>query len=138
MEVVRRTRPQVMVIYGDEQSGYPHPDHLRVHEIGLAAFDAAADSARYPEIGPAWQVNKLYYTVFSVARFRQVHEKFIELGLESPFDEGWRKRWDGVPPSRSVPPSTYRILPTSGVRPFWPTPPRLIRSHLSGSDFRRR
>ena len=36
--VVRRTRPQVMVIYGDDQSGYPHPDHLRVHEAGLAAF----------------------------------------------------------------------------------------------------
>ena len=97
VEVVRRTRPQVMVIYGDEQSGYPHPDHLRVHEIGLAGFDAAADSALYPDLGPAWQVNKLYYTLFSVARFRQLHEKFLELGLESPFDEGWRKRWDGVP-----------------------------------------
>ena len=56
VEVVRRTRPQVMVIYGDEQSGYPHPDHLRVHEIGIAAFDAAADPALYAEVGPAWQV----------------------------------------------------------------------------------
>ena len=41
--VIRRTRPQVMVIYGDDQSGYPHPDHLRVHEVGLAAFSAAGD-----------------------------------------------------------------------------------------------
>ena len=66
VEVVRRTRPQVMVIYGDDQSGYPHPDHLRVHEIGVAAFAAAGDPALYPELGPAWQANKLYYTVFSV------------------------------------------------------------------------
>ena len=97
MAVIRRTRPQVMVVYGDEQSGYPHPDHLRVHEIGVAAFSAAGDPDRYPDAGPAWQPDKLYYTVFSVARFREIHEKFEELGLESPFDEQWRKRWEDVP-----------------------------------------
>ncbi len=97
VSVVRRVRPQVMVIYGDEQSGYPHPDHLRVHDAGLAAFRAAGDAARFPAAGPAWQPPKLYYTVFSVARFRAIHEKFEELGLESPFDEGWRKRWEDVP-----------------------------------------
>ena len=31
--VIRRERPQVIVTYGDDQKGYPHPDHLRVHEI---------------------------------------------------------------------------------------------------------
>jgi mycothiol S-conjugate amidase len=96
--IVRRTRPQVMVVYGDEQSGYPHPDHLRDHEIGLAAFRAAGDADRYPAAGPPWQPAKLYYTVFSGARFKEVHQKFEELGLESPFDENWRKRWDDIPP----------------------------------------
>jgi mycothiol S-conjugate amidase len=95
--VVRRTRPQVMVVYGDEQSGYPHPDHLRVHEIGLAAFEATGDPDRFPSAGPPWQPSKLYYTVFSAARFREIHEKFLELGLESPFDEGWRARWKEIP-----------------------------------------
>ncbi len=95
--IVRRTRPQVMVIYGDEQSGYPHPDHLRVHEVGLAAFQAAADPERHPEAGEPWQPAKLYYTVFSAARFREIHQKFEELGLESPFDEQWRKRWEEIP-----------------------------------------
>jgi len=94
--VVRRERPQVMVVYGDEQSGYPHPDHLRVHEIGVAAFEAAGDPRRFPGSGEAFQPNKLYYTVFSVARFREIHQKFEELGLESPFDEQWRKRWEDV------------------------------------------
>ena len=96
VSIVRRARPQVMVVYGDEQSGYPHPDHLRVHEIGVLAFEAAGDPERFPEAGPAWQPTKLYYTEFSVARFRQVHEKFLELGLESPFDAEWRKRWDDI------------------------------------------
>ena len=100
VSVVRRTRPQVMVIYGDDQSGYPHPDHLRVHEVGRAAFEVAADPGAYPGAGPAWAPSKLYYTGFSVARFRQVHEKFEELGLESPFDEKWRSRWDEAPEER--------------------------------------
>src|SRR5438067_9250464 len=38
--VVRRERPQVMVTYGDEQTFYPHPDHIRVHDISIEAFDA--------------------------------------------------------------------------------------------------
>jgi mycothiol S-conjugate amidase len=101
--VVRRTRPQVMVIYGDEQSGYPHPDHLRDHEVGLAAFLAAGDEEQFPDSGEPHQPDKLYYTMFSVARFREIHEKFEELGLESPFDAEWRARWEKV---REVPPTT--------------------------------
>lgn len=92
--IIRRTRPGVMVIYGDDQTGYPHPDHLRVHDAGLAAFRAAGDPERFPDAGPAFQPAKLYYTVHSAARFRAVHDKFEELGLESPFDEEWRRRWD--------------------------------------------
>jgi mycothiol S-conjugate amidase len=81
----------VLVIYADDQSGYPHPDHLRVHEIGVAAFEAAGDPDRFPEAGEAWQPLKLYYSAWSRARVLAMHEKFIELGLESPFD---RERLD--------------------------------------------
>jgi mycothiol S-conjugate amidase len=95
--VIRRTRPRVMVIYGDDQSGYPHPDHLRVHEVGLAAFRAAGDPARFPGAGAPHQPAKLYYTIHSAARFRAIHDKFEELGLESPFDADWRARWDTMP-----------------------------------------
>ena len=95
--IVRRTQPQVIVVYGDDQSGYPHPDHLRDHEIGVAAFEAAGDPDRYASAGAPWQPSKLYYTVFSAIRFREIHEKFEELGLESPFDEQWRSRWKEIP-----------------------------------------
>ena len=95
--IIRQVRPQAMVIYGDDQSGYPHPDHLRVHDAGLAAFRAAGDRSRYSEAGAAYQPAKLYYTVHSAARFRAIHDKFVELGLESPFDEEWRNRWDQMP-----------------------------------------
>jgi mycothiol S-conjugate amidase len=87
--VIRRERPQVVVTYPDEQSRYPHPDHLRVHEISDIAFDAAADPGQYPELGEPWQVLKLYYTTWSRARVEATHRKLLELGLESPFDEKW-------------------------------------------------
>ena len=90
--VVRRERPQVMVTYGDEQTFYPHPDHIRVHDISVVAFDAAADPDAYPEAGPPWQVLKMYYTAWSRARIEAIHTKMVELGLESPFSKEWFDR----------------------------------------------
>jgi mycothiol S-conjugate amidase len=93
--IIRRTRPQVIVTYADEQKGYPHPDHLRVHDITIPAFEAAGDPDAFPEAGEPWQPLKLYYTMWSRARIVATHEKFVELGLESPFDEKWLSRpWD--------------------------------------------
>jgi len=92
--VIRRERPQVIVTYSDDQEGYPHPDHLRVHDVTLPAFDAAADPDAYPEAGPPWQPRKLYYSAWARARIVALHEKFLELGLESPFDERWFERPD--------------------------------------------
>lgn len=89
---IRRERPQVIVTYHKEQSGYPHPDHLRVNEISEIAFDAAADPDRFPEAGDPWQPTRLVYVHFPVKKMRATHEKFLELGLESPFDEEWVKR----------------------------------------------
>jgi len=92
VEIIRRERPQVLVTYGDDQQGYPHPDHLRVHDISLPAFDLAGDATAYPELGDPWQPSKLYYTMWSRARILETHQKFLELGLESPFGEDWFNR----------------------------------------------
>ena len=92
VEVIRRERPQVLITYGDDHAGYPHPDHIRVHEISVLAFDSAGDPDRYPEAGPPHAPAKLYYSVWPASRFRQIHARFLELGLESPFDEKWLKR----------------------------------------------
>ena len=92
VEVIRRERPQVVITYPDDQQGYPHPDHLRVHDISVVAFDAAADPDAYPDAGAAWQPSKLYYSAWTKARLLALHDKFVELGLESPFTEEWLAR----------------------------------------------
>ena len=90
--IIRRTRPQVVVTYGEDQQGYPHPDHLRVHDISLPAFDLAGDPSYRPDLGEAWEPLKLYYTAWSRQRMVAMHEKFLELGLESPLGERFLDR----------------------------------------------
>jgi mycothiol S-conjugate amidase len=91
---IRRTRPQVIINYNDDQQGYPHPDHLKVHDISIAAFERAGDPTWYPELGQPWQPLKLYYTVWSRRRLVAVHDALIRLRGESPYDEKWFERPD--------------------------------------------
>jgi mycothiol S-conjugate amidase len=129
--IIRRERPQVIVTYHDDQKGYPHPDHLRVHEISIIAFDAAGDPSAFPEAGEPWTPLKLYYVGWSGARIMAMHEKFLELELESPFDRIWLKRAksNDVPYTTMIDISAYadvrreallahatQVDPTS---PFW-------------------
>jgi mycothiol S-conjugate amidase len=92
--IIRRERPQVVVTYGDDQSGYPHPDHLMVHDVSMPAVERAADPAWYPEAGEPHRVDKVYWTGWSRARIVAMHEMFIELGKESPYDDRWFERPD--------------------------------------------
>ena len=90
--IIRRVRPQVILTYGDDQHNYPHPDHLRVHDITVPAFDRAGDASYHPEQGPAFTPSKMYYSVWSRRRIEEWHAKFLELGLESPYDAHWLER----------------------------------------------
>jgi mycothiol S-conjugate amidase len=90
--VIRRTKPQVIITYGDDQQGYPHPDHLKVHDISVPAFDRAGDPNWYPEAGEAWEPQKLYYSVWSRERAQLMHERFVALGIESPYSDEWLNR----------------------------------------------
>src|SRR3954464_10469449 len=59
--LIREFRPHVLITY-DENGGYPHPDHIKTHQISMAAWDAAGDPDRYPDAGEPWQPLKLYYS----------------------------------------------------------------------------
>jgi mycothiol S-conjugate amidase len=93
VELIRRFKPHVITTY-DERGGYPHPDHIKTHEISVHAFDAAGDPDRYPELGEPWQPLKLYYHMsFTLPRTRALHEAIIASGHESPYAE-WLDNWD--------------------------------------------
>ncbi len=91
--IIRAERPQVVLTY-DERGGYPHPDHIRTHEVTVAAFEAAGDPDRHPEAGPPWQPLKLYYHGFSRARMELLHEAAVARGIESPFADWLKRRED--------------------------------------------
>jgi len=90
--LIRAERPQVILTYNDDQAGYPHPDHLRVHDASVLAFERAGDPAWYPEAGETWQPLKMYYTLWAKERITAVHEALLLKFGESPFDENWRNR----------------------------------------------
>ncbi len=96
VEVVRRERPHVMTTY-DEKGGYPHPDHIRCHEVSVAAFEAAGDPDRFPDAGEPWQPLKLYYNLtFHKNRLLALHEAMLEREIESPYAE-WLDKWEDKP-----------------------------------------
>ena len=87
VRAVRAFRPQVILGY-DENGGYPHPDHVKCHQVTIEAFEAAAEPDRYPDCGEPWQPAKLYYfATFHKARFMALHEEMVRRGLESPYAE---------------------------------------------------
>jgi mycothiol conjugate amidase Mca len=84
VQVMRTERPQVVVTY-DERGGYGHPDHIRAHQVAVAAFEAAGDVRRYPAAGPAWAPSKLYYNVFPRSAIQRFGERLRAAGMDVPF-----------------------------------------------------
>jgi mycothiol S-conjugate amidase len=90
VKVIRQFQPHVLTTY-DETGGYPHPDHIMCHRIGVAAFDAAADPDAFPELGRPWQTLKLYYSfTFHRARMVALDRAMADRGQSSPYAERLR------------------------------------------------
>jgi len=93
VRLIREFRPHVMTTY-DENGGYPHPDHIRCHEVSVAAYEAAADHHRYSDAGDPWSVAKLYYNHgFLRARMQLLQDEFARNGRTGPFAK-WLEHWD--------------------------------------------
>lgn len=87
VSVIRRVRPQVVITYPHDQSSNGHPDHIRVHEISVRAFDLVGDSGYRVDLGDPWCPAKLYYVMRSNERVKARHAAFVNLGLESPYND---------------------------------------------------
>jgi mycothiol S-conjugate amidase len=96
VRLIRSFRPHVLTTY-DENGGYPHPDHIKCHEVSVHAFEAAADLDRYPDAGEPWEVSKLYYHLgWSYQRMTAIAEATERHGIENPYSE-WLDNWERKP-----------------------------------------
>lgn len=82
--IIREVRPQVLVTY-DENGGYGHPDHIQAHRVAMyAAVLAGADSFR-EDLGPAWNISKIYWSAFPRSVLRAGIEAMRAVGDDSDF-----------------------------------------------------
>jgi len=123
---VRKHKPDVVLGY-DEHEFYPHPDHLRVHEMSMLLFDAAADPSRFPEAGDPWEIKKMYApTIFTKDRVMSLHEAMIERTGESPYE-----RWLPMLDDRQ---KSGRNVTKVDVRGFVEQSRNALRAHRTQID----
>jgi mycothiol S-conjugate amidase len=132
VRAVREFRPHVMLTY-NENGGYPHPDHVMTHRVGVAAFEAAADPDAYPESGQPWQPLKLYYFASCrTARFMALYEEMLRRGMKSPSAKTLRE-WEErakAPGDWHEPEITTRVP----CADFFPVRDEALKAHATQID----
>jgi len=78
---IREFKPDVVLTF-DPVGGYHHPDHIFIQKATVAAFEAAADANQFPEFGPPYQPQKLYYHIFPRKFVRFVVKAYKFLGKD--------------------------------------------------------
>jgi N-acetyl-1-D-myo-inositol-2-amino-2-deoxy-alpha-D-glucopyranoside deacetylase len=73
VQVIQEERPSVLVTY-DETGGYGHPDHLKAHQVAVAAFEASGQAR------PA----KLYFVRLPLGWSRDFVRALRESGIDAP------------------------------------------------------
>lgn len=162
VRLVREFKPHVMITY-NERGGYPHPDHIRCHEISRIAWEVSGDAEAYPEAGEPWVIDKLYYeSIFNPERVVRVFETLRERDPESPLlvqYEGMLQRFLDRPTdvttrvnvgrffeqrdealrahaSQVAPDSSFFFWPNELQREAWPSEDyRLAASRVATSEF---
>jgi len=127
VRLMRDFRPHVVTTY-DENGGYPHPDHVRCHEVSVAAFEAAGDPDAFPGAGAPWQLVKLYYHhSFHRTRTQALHDEMLRRGLESPYAERLAE-WEPDPAHDA------RITTQVQCAPWFPVRDRALLAHATQVD----
>ena len=92
--ILRDVRPHLVFTW-DPTGGYGHPDHLAVHRHTVAAFDACANAEAYPESGPAWAPERLYWGARTMKGFASLFLEMERRGvLPEPLSAERRERFD--------------------------------------------
>ena len=119
VQQIRRLRPQVVITF-DREGIYGHPDHKAVHKYTTEAFQAASDPTGYPDMGPPFAPQRLYYATVPRGAFRRMAQMMEEHGVRLE-EQGFKPETIGVPDEQ--------IPHTTDIRPFLDIKLRAIRSH---------
>jgi N-acetyl-1-D-myo-inositol-2-amino-2-deoxy-alpha-D-glucopyranoside deacetylase len=112
VEVIREVRPQVLVTY-DEFGGYGHPDHVQAHRVATYAASLAAAPSHREDLGPAWDVAKIYWGAMPESMIRENLRRVRAAGDTTTFE--------GTDPD--------------GPLPRFVVPDRLVDAAVDGRDF---
>lgn len=123
--LMRRIRPQVVLTH-DETGGYYHPDHIMVHKVTTAAFYAAADPDQYPDAGPPFQPQRLYYTAIP-DRWLKVFTLVMRLRGQDPTRIGRNEDIDITQVGRPMSELDARL----NIFPYWETKRKASAQHQS-------
>jgi N-acetyl-1-D-myo-inositol-2-amino-2-deoxy-alpha-D-glucopyranoside deacetylase len=112
VEVIREVRPQVLTTY-DQFGAYGHPDHVQAHRVAMYAAVLAAVPSYRLDLGPPWEIPKIYWNAMSESRMRE--------GLRMLRDMGDNTTFEGMEPDGPLPPFV--------------TPDEWLTAGVDGSDY---
>jgi LmbE family N-acetylglucosaminyl deacetylase len=139
VSVIRRLQPLVVTTF-EPNGGYGHPDHIAIHKHTVSAFRKSANPDQYPELGAAWQAQRLFYTAIPRSFFLDMRTELHKLGEDTTdFDDfasgerGWPDelvnasidvtnsvdaKWDALECHRTQfgPSNLFRRLPEETVK----------------------
>ncbi len=110
--IIREVRPQVLLTY-DEQGGYGHPDHIQAHRVAMYGSVLAAVPSYRPDLGPPWDIDKIYWNAMSESRLRG--------GLRALRASGDQTTFEGMDPEGPLPPFV--------------TADELLTTEIDGNDY---
>jgi mycothiol S-conjugate amidase len=125
IDLVREFRPHIVTTY-DENGGYPHPDHIRTHEVAMQAWELSGDATYVTDHAP-WTIAKMYYHHgFSRERITVLHQACLDLGLESPFAD-WLDDFDETD-------AVNRVTARIECSDYFPIRDEALRAHETQID----
>jgi LmbE family N-acetylglucosaminyl deacetylase len=99
VEVMRRVRPQVVITF-NTYGAYGHPDHIKIHQATLAAFELLQAEPVHPE--------KLYYLTFN-PRVARAALRVMKLLRRDPRKMGRNADTDLQAAVEAITPITTRV-----------------------------
>jgi N-acetyl-1-D-myo-inositol-2-amino-2-deoxy-alpha-D-glucopyranoside deacetylase len=82
--VIREVRPNVLITY-DQFGAYGHPDHIQAHRVATYATSLAAVPTYRPDLGPSWDISKVYWTALPRSFIQQGIDALVAAGANAFF-----------------------------------------------------